>query len=104
MHGMRSLAIPTAAVAALALAPAAAPAQQFRNCPSSGKIQGLTAGGVSCATAKTTARRVGARNTRRTITVNGFRCRIANKTSAGRGWSCTKGGGSKFVSWVYVTG
>lgn len=93
-----------AAALTVALAPATAPAQQFRNCPSSGKIQGLAAGGgVTCATARRTARLAGARNPRGTVTINRFRCKIANRSSAGRGWSCTRAGGRKFVSWVYVT-
>lgn len=100
----RHLVLAGAATAALALAPGSAAAQEFESCRSSGKIQGLTAGGgVTCATAKAVARRVGARSTRRAITVKGFRCKIANRTSAGRGWSCTRSGGAKFVSWVYVT-
>ena len=100
----RHLILAGGVAAALALAPGAASGQQFRNCSSSGKVQGLTAGGgVSCATARTTARRAGARNPRGAITVNRFRCRITNRTSAGRGWTCKRAGGAKFVSWVYVT-
>ena len=104
---MRRIAVAACAAAtALPLLPAAAEGQSFRNCPtgSTSKVQGLTAGGgVTCATARTTARRAGNRNPRGTITVNRFRCKIVNRTSSGRGWSCTRAGGRKFISWVYVT-
>ena len=103
---MRRLSVVVCVAAVLSLIPAAAVGQSFRNCRTgaTSKIQGLTAGGVTCSVARTTARRAGNRNPRGTITVNRFRCRIANRTSSGRGWSCKRAGGRKFVSWVYATG
>ncbi|HEV2813313.1 MAG TPA: hypothetical protein VGW10_08685 [Solirubrobacteraceae bacterium] len=103
---MRRLAIAATAATSLSIMPAGiAESQSIRNCstPSTSKVQGLAAGGgATCRSAKKTARLVGNRNPRRAITVNGYRCRVANRSSAGRGWACNKSDG-KFVSWVYVT-
>ena len=103
---MRRIAIAATTAATLSVLPAGiAQSQQIRNCTtsSSSKIQGLAAGGgATCRSAKKTARLVGNRNPRRAITVNGYRCRVANRSSAGRGWACNKSNGT-FVSWVYVT-
>lgn len=73
-----------------------------RNCPGRGRIQGLTATRTTCAVARATARAVGAASAGRNA--NGFRCRIASSTSAGRGWACTRtrSGRRQAVSWVYV--
>jgi hypothetical protein len=101
---MRRLAITAATAATLGLVPATASAQSFDNCPtsSSSRVQGLTAGGgATCRKARAIARRVGNRNPRGTIRVLRYRCRVANRSDAGRGWACNRGG--KFVSWVYVT-
>ncbi len=74
-----------------------------RSCAGSGRIQGLAAVRTTCAVARATARAVGAASgsPRR---ANGFTCKISNRTSAGRGWTCTRtrSGRRQAVSWVYV--
>jgi hypothetical protein len=102
---MRRLAMVAVAATALSLLPAATSAQSIKNCrtSSSSRIQGLAAGGgATCRKARSIAREVGNRNPRRAIRVQGYRCRVANRSSAGRGWACNRVG--KFVSWVYTTG
>jgi len=54
-----------------------------------------------CRKARSIAQQIGGRNPRRAIRVQGYRCRVANRSSAGRGWACNRVG--KFVSWVYTT-
>ena len=102
---MRRFALAAVAAAALPLLPSSSSAQSIKNCPtpSSSRIQGMAAGGgATCRVARATARRIGNRNPRRAITVNRYRCRVASRSDAGRGWACNRGG--KFFSWVWVTG